>query len=63
MSLVRLGVDLGFFPVLKHSHLNDLFLLIQPAHLQKKFGKALGASDRDVRRADLVRETLKGVTL
>lgn len=63
LSLVRLGVDLGFLQNLKHPELNGLFLLIQPAHLQKRNGRALGASDRDVRRADLIREKLKGVLL
>ena len=63
LSLVRLGVDLGFIGNLKPAELNSLFLLIQPAHLQKRFGRALGASDRDVRRADLIREQLKVVSL
>ena len=63
LSLVRLGVDLGFIANLKNIELNNLFLLIQPAHLQKLYGRALGASDRDVRRADLIREKLKAVVL
>lgn len=63
LSLTRLGVDLGFVVNLKHEELNSLFLLIQPAHLQKLYGKALGASERDVRRADLIREKLKVVSL
>jgi protein arginine kinase len=63
LSLVRLGVDLGFIAHLKHPGLNSLFLLIQPAHLQKMYGRALGASDRDIRRADLIREKMKGVEL
>lgn len=63
LSLVRLGVDLGFIQNLKYSDLNRLFLLIQPAHLQKLDGRALGPSERDIRRADLVRDHLKSVTL
>jgi protein arginine kinase len=63
LSLMRLGMDLGFFPSLKPAALNSLFLFIQPAHLQKRFGRALGAADRDVRRADLIREQLKGVSI
>ena len=63
LSLVRLAVDLGFIANLKHPDLNSLFLLLQPAHLQKRFGRALGASDRDIRRADLIREKLKNVSL
>lgn len=63
LSLVRLGVDLGFVANLKYAELNNLFLLIQPAHLQKLYGRALGANERDVRRADLIRERLSQVAL
>ena len=63
LSLVRLGVDLGFITRLNHAELNSLFLLIQPAHLQKLDGRALGASERDIRRAELIREKLKAVSL
>lgn len=63
LSLVRLGMDLKFIGGIKHQEINDLFLLIQPAHLQKLSGRALGPSERDVRRADLVREKLKNVLL
>lgn len=63
LSLVRLGVDLGFTAKLTYPELNRLFLLIQPAHLQKLDGRALGASERDVRRAELIRERLKEVSL
>jgi protein arginine kinase len=63
LSLVRLGVDLGFIQNLKYADLNSVFLLIQPAHLQKLFGRALGPSERDIRRADLIRERLKAIPL
>jgi protein arginine kinase len=63
LSLLRLGVDLRFFSNVTYHDLNRLFLLIQPAHLQKLSDRALGASERDVRRADLIRETLKTVPL
>lgn len=63
LSLVRLGLDLSFVAHLTYQELNNLFLLIQPAHLQKLYNRALGSSERDVRRADLVRERLVHVTL
>ncbi len=63
LSLVRLGVDMGFVNNLTYSELNSLFLLMQPAHLQKLYGRALGSSERDIRRADLIRERLKVVSL
>ena len=63
LSMVRLGVDLGFIPSLTYQELNRLFLLIQPAHLQKIDGRALGATERDVRRAELIREKLKSISV
>lgn len=63
LSLVRLGVDLEFFKNLTYGELNNLFLLIQPAHLQKLYNRTFGPSERDVRRADLIREKLKAVSL
>ncbi len=63
LSLVRLGVDLGFFKNLTYGELNGLFLLIQPAHLQKLYNRSFGPSERDVRRADLIRERLKAISL
>ncbi len=63
VSLLRLGVDMGFVANLTHGELNNLFLVMQPAHLQKLYGRALGSSERDIRRADLIRERLKTVSL
>ena len=56
LSTVRLGVDVGIVTDLAPKTLNELFIMIQPAHLQKIEGKKLGASDRDIRRAQLIRE-------
>lgn len=59
LSALRMGVDLGILPQVERSTINELFIITQPAHLQKLAGKKLGPSDRDVVRADLVRERLK----
>ena len=40
--------------------INELFIMIQPAHLQKIEGKKLSASERDNRRASLIREKIGG---
>ena len=63
LSLVRLGVDLGLIQDLSRVNLNALFLYTQPAHLQKLFGNDLGSSERDGKRAELIRERLKDVKL
>ena len=38
--------------------LNEIFLLTQPAHLQKSAGQELGPQERDRLRAEAVREIL-----
>ena len=58
LSLVRLGVDLGLIPTLDRGIVNRLFIQTQPAHLQKLEGHALNPSERDTRRATLLRDTL-----
>ena len=64
LSLVMLGVDLGMVKgTLTLQDLHALFLLIQPAHLQKKSGKVLDSTERDSSRAALIREHLTKVSL
>src|ERR1700722_1256258 len=62
LSLLRLGVDLGLFPGAERSLVDELFLITQPAHLQKQFSDKLTAEERDLMRADMVRERLKNVS-
>ena len=59
LSLVRLGVGLGIIKGLNEQKLNDLFILIQPAHLQKLAGGELSPAERDIKRAELIRSRLK----
>jgi protein arginine kinase len=61
LSLMRLGVDLGMFPSVNRSIVDELFILTQPAHLQKQFSEKLSAEERDLHRADMVRERLRSV--
>lgn len=61
LSHVRLGVDLGIIKNLDYSVVNKLFLTTQPAHLQMLAGKGLGSAQRDIYRANLIREKLKNV--
>jgi protein arginine kinase len=62
LSLMRLGVDLNLFPGAKRALVDELFLTTQPAHLQKQISDKLSAEERDLIRADMVRERLKGVS-
>jgi protein arginine kinase len=61
LSLLRLGVDLGLFPGVERALIDELFILTQPAHLQRRFSEKLGAEERDLLRADMVRERLTSV--
>jgi len=60
LSVVRLGVDLGLVAGIDKTLMNDLLILIQPAHLQKIEGKLLTADQRDSKRAELLRKKIKG---
>ena len=62
LSFIRLGVDLGIVSGIDRTELNELLILTQPAHLQKLENKLLTPNQRDYKRADLVREKLKGGT-
>ncbi|MBL7084903.1 MAG: protein arginine kinase [Candidatus Omnitrophica bacterium] len=57
-SNVRLGVDMGILKGLDIQTINRIFILIQPAHLQKIEGKAFSPQERDIKRAELIRKEL-----
>lgn len=61
LSMLRLGLDLGLIQGLERPRIDDLFLLTQPAHLQKHVRQKLTAEQRDVMRASLLRDMLKDV--
>jgi protein arginine kinase len=58
LSLMRLGVDMGMFPGVDRSIVDELFILTQPAHLQKQHSEKLSAEERDLLRSDMLRDRL-----
>jgi len=62
LSLMRLGVDLGLFTDLDRSLVDELFVTTQPNHLQKRYSDKLTAEERDLLRADMLRERLRTVS-
>ncbi len=58
LSAIRLGADLGLIEGLDPVKINEMLSLTQPAHLQKTLGKKLSSSERDMKRADLLRKEL-----
>ncbi len=57
-SAVRLGVALDIPGLCPLNVVNELLVLTQPAHLQRHFGGDLTPGERNVFRAQLVRERL-----
>lgn len=62
LSLLRLGIELDVFPDLDSPAADELFILTQPAHLQHERKGKLNADQRDITRADLLRERLRNVS-
>jgi len=60
LSAIRLGIDLGLMPDMKRHDIDQLFVRIHPAHLQKEAGETLSSQERDVKRAQLIRGFLDG---
>lgn len=58
LSQVRMGVCLDLLPGLTLQTVNELFLQIQPAHLQKQKHSELDSSERNKARAALLRARL-----
>lgn len=61
LSLIRLGSDLQLIKNIDRRTIDELFILTQPAHLQKLEGKKLSPQERDLKRASLIRNKLGGI--
>lgn len=60
LSGLRLGIDLGLMPEIARRDIDQLLIRIQPAHLQKAAGSTLSPEERDIKRAQLIRQFLDG---
>lgn len=58
LSMVRLGVDLNLIKDIDLGAVNELFILTQPAHLQKIEGRKLSSHERDLKRAEILRHKI-----
>ncbi len=58
LSDVRLGIDLGVINNVSSGVLNELLVMTQPGFLQQIAGEKLSADERDIRRAQLIRERI-----
>ena len=58
ISMVKLGLGLGLELPWKEEVINELIILIQPAHIQEIVGKLLTPDERDYIRAKIIRQKL-----
>lgn len=61
LSMVRLGVHLGWLPDLPLEAVNDLFMLAQPAHLQRLLNRTMSPVERAEARAQFIQQRLAAV--
>jgi protein arginine kinase len=61
LSALRLGLSLGLIDKIDYKMLNELLIITQPAHLQKYVGREMDTTERDMLRADLIRQRLAGI--
>jgi len=59
LSKVRLGINVGLLDDVTLTTVNELFLLTQPAHLQKLMGTTLDGEERNSARARYLRTRLQ----
>lgn len=58
LSDVRLGIDLEFIKNVSPQVLNELLVMTQPGFLQQSAGEKLTPEERDIRRAQLIRDKI-----
>jgi len=61
LSTLRLGLDLDMIDQFSRREIDMLFIAIQPAHLQKLENQELDPEDRDVVRAEMLRDFMDTV--
>lgn len=59
LSDVKLGTDLGIIKELNDLTVKKLELYTKPANLQKYVGKQIDSYERDIRRAEVIKQIIK----
>ncbi len=62
LSMLRMGADLELMPTSARTMIDELVIMAQPAHVQKAAQRKLTAEERDVFRAELIRQRLVDLT-
>ena len=58
LSSVKLGTDLGVITELNDMKVKKMMLYTKPANLQKYLGKVLDANQRDIKRAEVIKQII-----
>ena len=59
LSNVRMGVEMGIIKDVELKTLNSLLVATQPASIQKSVGNGLSERERDLKRAEIIKQILK----
>lgn len=63
ISLIKMGLDLGWLSGTTHADLNALFFIIRRAHLLSHFGDQITQEEIPHKRAEFIHKALKDVSL
>ena len=58
LSSVKMGVDLGLLQELNDDQIAQIYFYITPSNLQKYFAQNLDGYDRDIKRAELIKQII-----
>jgi len=58
LSDVKMGVDLGLIKEINDSQIAKMYFYINPANLQLYFGQNLDSYDRDIKRAEIIKQLI-----
>jgi protein arginine kinase len=61
ISLVMLAVDLGYLPTTLRNDLNQIMMKIQSSHIQVLTGRSMKPTEREIKRAEILREFFTSV--
>ena len=58
LSYIKLGVDLGILKELTDAKIQKIYLYTKPANLQKYLGQQYEAIERDIKRAEVIKQII-----
>lgn len=58
MSDVKMGTDMGLINEINDEIVSEIYFYINPANLQKYFGQSLDGYERDVKRAEMIKQII-----